>query len=95
MMRITVFTTLKELESLTGLTTSELWDAGFNLDDWDIGFKCPAPLHDVSVPADDDGDLSEDYGNPYHWLFARMQNYCVGPSFVKHKRSYYYLVHHS
>lgn len=39
-----IFTTEKELSELTGLSYDELWDNGFNLDDWDIGFRCDKKL---------------------------------------------------
>ena len=39
-----IFTTEKELQKLTGLSHSQLWEKGFNLDDWDIGFCCERKL---------------------------------------------------
>jgi hypothetical protein len=36
--KCTIFTTEEELQYLTGLNHNELWDKGFDLDDWDIGF---------------------------------------------------------
>lgn len=38
MVNLIAFDTEKELCELTGLTESELWEKGFILDDWDIGF---------------------------------------------------------
>lgn len=39
MKSIVMFENVEELLALTGLKTrDELWEAGFNLDDWDIGF---------------------------------------------------------
>ena len=38
MVNVTIFDTSEELEQLTGLTHKELWENGFNLDDWDWGF---------------------------------------------------------
>ena len=32
-----IFETEEELCELTGLTEEELWQKGFNLDDWEIG----------------------------------------------------------
>ena len=32
------FETEEELSKMTGLDHNELWDNGFNLDDWDFGF---------------------------------------------------------
>lgn len=39
-----MFTTEKELSKLTGLNHEQLWDSGFDLDDWDIGFQSDKPL---------------------------------------------------
>lgn len=39
-----IFTTEKELSKLTNLNHKELWENGFNLDDWDIGFCCNKEL---------------------------------------------------
>ena len=44
MLECTIFTTEKELQKLTELSHEELWEKGFNLDDWDIGFMCEIPL---------------------------------------------------
>lgn len=52
---LVMFNTVEDLAKLTGLSTDNhsqaLWDAGFNLDDWDIGFQtnesvdiCPLPF---------------------------------------------------
>ena len=39
MVNIIMFDDTEDILKLTGLKThSELWDAGFNLDDWDAGF---------------------------------------------------------
>ena len=37
MLNLVVFETEEELCELTGLTEEELWQKGFNLDDWEIG----------------------------------------------------------
>lgn len=44
MIQCSIFTTEKELSKLTGLNHEQLWDNGFNLDDWDIGFCCDKKL---------------------------------------------------
>ena len=79
MVNIVMYTKPEELEQLTGLSHDELWDAGFNLDDWDVGFQCDKPL--------DSPD--------YWWLMSQLDNYCVGPSHVEYKGKYYYHAHHS
>lgn len=44
MLKLIVFET-EERRELTGLTEHELWQKGFNLDDWDIGFQFEVKLH--------------------------------------------------
>ena len=75
-----IFTTEEELQELTGLDHEELWEAGFNLDDWDIGFCCDKKLRK----------------NKEWWLLNQMSNYCCGyREIVKYKGKYYYLVYHA
>lgn len=48
MTNVVMFNTVEDLAKLTGLSTDNhnqaLWDAGFDLDDWDIGFQTDEPL---------------------------------------------------
>ena len=48
MINLVMFNTVEDLATLTGLSTDNhnqaLWDAGFDLDDWDIGFQTDDPL---------------------------------------------------
>lgn len=48
MINLVMFNTVEDLAKLTGLSTDNhnqaLWDAGFDLDDWDIGFQTDGPL---------------------------------------------------
>lgn len=81
---------VKDLETLTGLTEEELWKNGFNLDDMDFAV----------VTSVDFGDTHDDVWNgdlPFygHWLFDRMDSYCVGYYHTKYKDKHYYTVHHS
>lgn len=46
MVNIVMYTEPDELMDLTGLDRDGLWDAGFNLDDWDAGFQCDMELPD-------------------------------------------------
>ena len=90
MKTITFFSTREELRELTGLPADNydkaLWDAGFDLDDWDWGF--------VS-----DTEWSEDWsGNhPYYeyWMLTRMESYCVGYEHTEYGGRHYYIVYHS
>ena len=48
MINLVMFNTVEDLAKLTGLSTDNynqaLWDAGFDLDDWDIGFQTDESL---------------------------------------------------
>ncbi len=46
MVNLVMFSTPDDILKLTGLPDrSALWDAGFNLDDWDAGFCSDIKLH--------------------------------------------------
>lgn len=85
---VTFFDTCEDLRELTGLPSDDydkaLWDAGFDLDDWDWGFVSDTPW-------------SEDWGCPYyqHWLMSRMAEYCVGYDHTEYNGRHYYILHHS
>ena len=46
MVNIVMYTKPEELEQLTGLSHDKLWDAGFDLDDWDVGFQSDKEIPD-------------------------------------------------
>ncbi len=47
MINMVMCDTVDELLKLTGLPDSDaLWDAGFNLDDWDVGFQTDKEIPD-------------------------------------------------
>ena len=85
---VTFFDTREDLRELTGLPSDDydkaLWNAGFDLDDWDWGF----------VP---DTPWSEDWAGPYYqcWLMSRMVEYCVGYDHTEYNGRHYYLLHHA
>ena len=99
----------EDLEKLTGLDREGLWNAGFNLDDWDVCFISDIPLHSEAlreqVRSDWTGedweeetyDLECDYEyyDDVHWLFWQMDSYCVGFNHVEYNGKHYYTVHHS
>lgn len=94
MYNLTMFTTEEELMQLTGITDHDkLWDVGFNLDDWDVGFCCDKPL-DHECPAEDDSSYRV-ANDDTHWLVWQMENYCVGYEYVEYNGKHYYTVHHS
>lgn len=100
MLNLVVFETEEELCELTGLTEKELWENGFNLDDWDIGFQSEVQLH--KTPTEEDvecgyckDELIATYDLPAHWLMMQMNNYCIGANYVFLNGKHYYTVHHS
>lgn len=102
MVKLIGFDTREELSELTGLTVDELWDAGFNLDDWDIGFESETMLHRYPTKEEVEEDyyysedtLVVDWDMPLHWLMNQMENYCVGFSYTFCNGKHYYLVHHA
>lgn len=85
---ITFFDTYEELRELTGLPTREaLWDAGFDLDDWDFGFVSDTPWTDSWW--DGNGHYYEE------WLLNHMDYHCVGYEHTEHKGKHYYIAHHA
>ena len=100
MVNLVAFDTEKELCELTGLTETELWEKGFNLDDWDIGFRSDIKLHRTPTADDikggyEEDELVDDYDLPAHWLMMQMNNFCVGANYVFLNGKHYYTVHHS
>lgn len=86
---ITWFENEDDLQELTGLTHNELWDAGFNLDDWDFGF-C----------SDEELDLNAyDYGKyncGYYYLMRSlcMNNPAFEPEHTEYNGKHYYMCYH-
>ena len=94
---VTFFETTKELEKLTGLSHTELWDNGFNLDDMDWGFV----LNENYMIKDYD-----EYNDIYYrvnnkvpdyiqQILSWMQNYCIGYCYTEHNGKHYYTLHHA
>ena len=86
----TFFSTLEELRELTGLPKDNhdkaLWDAGFNLDDWDFGFVSDEQWSPAW------GDMDEYYE---YWLLQHMESHCVGYRETEYDNRFYYMVYHS
>lgn len=104
MLNITCFSNIDDLKKLTGIDTDEgLWEAGFNLDDWDWGFCSKRPMcksRHMTASSDWDGEeynyeIFTDPRGDMKWLFARMDNYCVGFDHTEYDGKHYYMVHHS
>ena len=90
MKNVTFFHTREELRELTGLPADDhdkaLWEAGFDLDDWDFGF-----VSDTEWNTDWSGD------HPYYewWLLTRMEYHRAGYEHTEYGGRHYYLVYHS
>ena len=87
MKTITFFQEEIELLRLTGLALrKDLWEVGFDLDDWDFGF--------VS-----DTEWTEDWNDehPYYeyWILSRMDSQGVGYEHVEYNDKHYYMLYHA
>lgn len=79
----------EDIRRWTGLPSDDydeaLWDAGFNLDDWDMCIES-------------DVRLVDEYGNSQTdawWLVNQMDGYCCGYNEVEYNGKWYYTVHHA
>ena len=83
MIELKMITTREDLRKITGLPSDNhdkaLWDAGFNLDDWDVCF-----VSDVELDWDNAG-----------WLMCQMDAYCCGAEHTAYNGKHYYMVYHS
>lgn len=87
MKTVTFFNTVEELKQLTGITVyNDLWDAGFDMDDWDFGFVSDTEWTD---------DWSGEHPYYEYWLLQRMDNWCVGYKHTEYGGRYYYMLYHS
>lgn len=96
MINLTMFATEEELCELTGLNHDQLWDAGFDLDDWDVGFCSDEPFTYTDY-YEENGECKE-FQEPYEnceWLFRRIENYAYGYQHTEYNGKHYYMVYHS
>ena len=90
MQKVIFFNTREELAELTGLSMDnhcdEMWEVGFNLDDWDFGFQTET---EWTVEWSDE--------HPYYewWMLMRMEGHCVGYEHVEYGGKHYYMVYTS
>lgn len=74
----------EDIREWTGLPADNydeaLWNAGFDLDDWDICIESDTRLVQVSEA---------------WWLVSQMENYCCGYNEVEYNGKWYYTVHHA
>lgn len=102
MKNIVAFNTVRDVYDILGLEYNdkyynepqyqELWDAGFNFDDWDIGFACREPLQHTVKDGEDEW---HEWDDDVYWLGSQMESYCVGVSVCEYGGWYWYTVHHS
>ena len=82
MIQVTIFNTEKELSKLTDLNHEELWDKGFNLDDWDWG---------ICINLED----MEKFESRQRLLVSAMCNYCAGCEKIQYGFKVFYMVYHA
>ena len=81
-MKIELFNTEKQLSKLTGYDHDQLWEHGFDLDDWDWGIAI-------------DTDHVNKFEKTYWLILSAMDNYCCGYKKVPLPLRTYYLLYHS
>lgn len=72
----------------------KLWDNGFNLDDWDIGFACKEPLGRMVKDDEDDKRQWFEWDDDVYWLGMKMENYYVRHHHCEFGGYHWYTVHH-
>lgn len=90
MVNLTWFESEQDLQKLTGLDHNGLWDAGFDLDDWDFGFVTDEKLRlDVYDYCD--------YNCGYYYLIKQlvMNNFALEPTCTEYNGRYYYMCYHA
>ena len=93
---VKMFTTATELLRLTGLPDREaLWHAGFDMDDWDVGFRLPIVIHLEETDSEGEVHIEPDYNSPYYWLMSRICGHCAGASHTEYGGYHYYMSHHA
>ena len=87
----------EDIREWTGLPADNhdeaLWNAGFNLDDWDVCFESDTRL--FRDCGDGEGDMWSEPISEAWWLCMKMDNYCVGYNEVEYNGKWYYTVHHA
>lgn len=86
----------EDIREWTGLPADNhdkaLWEAGFNLDDWDVCFESESRL--FRECNDGEYEWLEPIDEAW-WLVTKMDTYCVGCTEVEYNGKWYYTVHHS
>ena len=88
---------IEDIRKWTGLPEDNhdeaLWDAGFNLDDWDVCFASDKCL--TKSVTDGRGKWWQEPIDEAWWLYSQMENYCVGFTEIEYNGRWYYTVHHA
>ena len=96
MIELRITDNLEDIRKWTGLPSDDydkaLWDAGFNLDDWDMCIESDTRLLKEVVDGDDSWTtpVSEAW-----WLINQMDAYNCGYNEVEYNGKWYYTVHHA
>lgn len=89
---------IEDIRAWTGLPADNhdeaLWEAGFDLDDWDVCFESDTKLF-KEYTADDGHEWWKEPIDEAWWLVHQMDSYCVGYNEVEYNGRWYYTVHHS
>lgn len=94
MIKLRITDNREDIRKWTGLSNDELWNVGFDLDDWDICFESDTRLVE-RVGSDEDGDRWVEPVDEAWWLVHRMEEYCCGFNEVEYNGKWYYTVHHA
>lgn len=86
----------EDIRAWTGLPGDNydeaLWEAGFNLDDWDMCIESDKRL--LQELGEGEDTWTEPVGEAW-WLVTQMDAYCCGYTEVEYNGKWYYTVHHA
>jgi len=103
MLPLVLFTKVEELQSLTGLSSQELRESGFDLDDWNWGIQVTDSMGEMVYYDCDDNECpcdsldfsysefvwEEEYGMFFRKLSAGEDIQCI-----EYDEKYYYICYH-
>ena len=90
MENVVFFETDGDLKKLTGVEDfKELWDEGWDLDDWDFGIQTEEDWDEM----DPNSEYYDNWKHYYRWCMENMMNtFYIGH--YTHNGKHYYLKHH-
>lgn len=98
MINLMMLTKTEEILEETGLpSSSDLWDIGFKLDDWDVCFVSDVRLVEACEELDEDGFPLYDPEpiDEAYWIIRQMETYFCRYEEVEYNGKWYYTVYHS